>query len=1585
MPGNESGDRLHNFFLQDNSSPVQQHQQIADGAWSVVNNNLWVGSPPQFGVSSANTKNYNLQHSDTDRGQSSHALHGPHGLNFTQTRSNFAGHPSQNQQLNSNAHTFGSRVNQTRQDEGNISSVNTVPDQHNFVSRGLSMYESHQGFVHQHQPLVRSGTSESPVSFDLFGNQQQMYNPQSSMLHLHRQQSGFGDMNPLQQQIILRKMQELQMQQQVRQMDNRQLNALNSVSSFPKQSSGSYPSALGNSSPNSDSGNNLWAAGIGSMNWQQHASPVLQGSSNGLVFSSNDGQAQRLMDFVPQQSDQSLYGVPVSGSRANVTQFQQMAAEKPLAQQMVTLTNSVPGNQYTSFSEHAGMLDQSLVSIKRFPGESSYERPDLTIQQDNTVQRISSSQEIHQEESNSQSKVAISQNEVSLDPTEERILFGSDDNIFAEFAKNPDFSGDGGGPFDTFQSGSWSALMQSAVAETSDSEIGKQDELCGMRSLNTSIHPTYQQSAYSGRQDMSFNSDMPPSQNISAPSPDNNRKNTDYQNVLGGQKLGNKLGFEHGQQLQSSSSQRETRNLSNALETESNMKNIPGPWASTQSGMSRAYGIPNGWNTSGSVVPAACELDNHQRENLSNCSQGYEQKKELEGGVRGMLLWNSSSMPHSSVDTGHAKSVGSPNLSNTRFYDEASQGNYWRNVNPLVKSYGGENMEGSHHHINRDNQNVDSSFNSMNKAEFNSSQQETPKRKGNSKDGHTANFSGNSSAGCMKETGLSDVSDSHSLPSRNQKLVDQIGGWKTSSPPKFQFHPMGNLEEEVGPQYGMKQSFSGKVNTTQIPESSGEMKKGHLADPNDAKDISNTVGNFLDHIDNVKDTYSSQNMLELLEKVDQSRDHGPMMHTSPSHNISSEKHESDNSGSAVSHLQRSQSSNSQGFGLQLGPPSHRTTVSNQQFLSQRNLQTVASLHQIQAAPEIVEKGQLQLPASPSGHSLPSADERIPGEFKRNRSGLAEQAINNAFMHKLQGNLSSASNTYSSQFQHLQHMARTSGKVSTNQYDGRNVQHDNSDALAVESHQIGTANQHSMGWVPPSAAKEPISVPLPVSLSGNARQGPSLTMPPNIWNNVSGLPNMFSAQTQKTAPNVRQSYQANVLESSSSAPCREAEQDAVTDCNSPSVSGASSMNRDSPAQKDSTKNLNYEKDGYQGTEPVSFNPTDGSSARTAITQKNIEAFGRSLVSNSLSHQQFSLLNQMQAMKTAEPDTNGRALKKMKGLEGIVEGPKLTPNAASRNAGLQSLASSGYSGVLNFSGLADNAERETSAQSGNVSSQNIIAPGQEDFRTNLHGNNTTSPRVDQPHISPQMPPSWFNHYGTFRNGQMLAINDNFQGKIPKTAEQPSTLGKSSTGLHTLNSMEQVPAAVDPGQHLNIPQSSTNLTASMEPQSIQLSVSRLKKRKRQTFFYISWHKEVSHKLRTAKTIRMAEEVWAKAVNRKPEKIEDEVDLSENGPTTLKAKRRLNLTTHLMQQLLCPPIPIILSSDAELAHEGVVYSVSRLALGEACGLIPHLSSNSGTSHDGEKLSSDKKSEKVNDRHLPMVMKDFRGRALNLETEFFR
>ena len=48
--------------------------------------------------------------------------------------------------------------------------------------------------------------------------------------------------------------------------------------------------------------------------------------------------------------------------------------------------------------------------------------------------------------------------------------------------------------------------------------------------------------------------------------------------------------------------------------------------------------------------------------------------------------------------------------------------------------------------------------------------------------------------------------------------------------------------------------------------------------------------------------------------------------------------------------------------------------------------------------------------------------------------------------------------------------------------------------------------------------------------------------------------------------------------------------------------------------------------------------------------------------------------------------------------------------------------------------------------------------------------------------------------------------------------------------------------------------------------------------------------------------------------------------------AKRRLISTTKLMQLIIRPPPPVVLSVDATMSYEIVTYSITKLALADAC-----------------------------------------------------
>ncbi|KAL0318777.1 UNVERIFIED_CONTAM: hypothetical protein Sangu_2033900 [Sesamum angustifolium] len=333
-----------------------------------------------------------------------------------------------------------------------------------------------------------------------------------------------------------------------------------------------------------------------------------------------------------------------------------------------------------------------------------------------------------------------------------------------------------------------------------------------------------------------------------------------------------------------------------------------------------------------------------------------------------------------------------------------------------------------------------------------------------------------------------------------------------------------------------------------------------------------------------------------------------------------------------------------------------------------------------------------------------------------------------------------------------------------------------------------------------------------------------------------------------------------------------------------------------------------------------------------------------------------------------------------------------NAVGDSLGSSTGAPSEDSGMLNFTSPAEMFHRNTSQQ-GNVASQDMLGLSRDVSQSNSCGEYLTSARADHPQVSPQMAPSWFNQYGTFRNGQMLQIYDARKVTSLRPGEH---VGKSSTGLDTLNSEEKGTAAPIDTYQLGNQSSIPSLVANghfSSPQSSRLNVTgqhleilRPKKRKSATSELHPWHRIISEGSQDLWTLSMPEADWNKATNRLAEKVEDEAELIEDGPPMLRSKRRLTLTTHLMQQLLPPSPAAILSVDATTSYEIVAYAVSRIALGDSCSTVSR-SSNSDQPGDSMDvlLAKSKLSERNGRRCYAKASEELMGRARKLENDFLR
>ncbi|MCD7464623.1 hypothetical protein HAX54_053133 [Datura stramonium] len=1733
MPGNEVRERVHNFFAQDSLSQGQHHSPVVDGNSPALSNVLGVGSQRQTGGLSSDA--YNLQNCDTTRGRSSYPFNVQRGLDSAQSApwAEFA----KSQQPNSNGIMYGNQYYQTRQDESSFLPVNTGSNQCNLASGGSSFHELQRGAGLEQQPrgLVRSEPSGSPVTFDLFGGQQMSCQQSNSLQSLQRQQSGLNEMQQLQQQVMFMKMQELQRQQQLQQLDAGPQNLLNQVSPVPKVASSNHSPTSINGTNNSGAVNFELATELGNTNWLQRGSPVLQGSANGFN-PTNYGQAQHLMGLIPQHIDQSLYGIPVANSRGSLSQLPQVGTQKPAVQPMPTFSSSFPVNECAELSDQVSGQDGTSIHGQSLQGQSFFGHTvsqalsnainTENLQQANNVQKSLALQDfcggldVTIPAETSQEKVAAQssslQNEVGLDPSEERFLFGSDSNIWGAFSRSLNRNEEGGNLFDSaglltgspsIQGGTWSALMQSAVAETSSSDVGPQEECSGLNFHSAEISSGNQNPMYnSGRHKASSAEDklpLAPSLNSFSGRPsDSTNMNNSCHNIQG-----HRFPHEQGQNLQENS-QRPVQssdggskwsdfgplqtsvaeasqifsNTSHPLDTEMVSRRGSCTLTPELGGARQPWMKSASWGVLGSAVPSGDAAFSIFSENSSKPLRDNNQKKFFQDEVfHGCVALKSSPRHNSAVDMEHvgssmaspqgnsevfsSYSATAPNSSTMKGGEETcqtlqnnNQSNYWKKAD-LVKSNVSEGLGFLQRHVMKDNRVLHTSPYAGDK-KLKMHEMENSDKKDNSNDSYHSNLHPHSSAGGVRESALSDASDSRCLLMGKQKLSDQ-GGRKNSWPPKFQYHPLGNLGEDADPPCSMKQSTHsqsiGQHNPQhgqskvfgQVPHRPAELEEGQLSDvlmddkgssevhrqsrfPGGVSDIPGLFNRSLDLHSPNKVAESSPNMLQLIQKVDQSRECGSVAESGHSENEASSKMpEAKDSDENVGHHLRSQSAASQGFGLQLGPPSRRAPVRNHSLISQSSIQAVSSSHSSHAAVDTGEKNEGPMRPPHQAQSLFSPSDLSQEGFKNIRFGIPGSTDNVTSIYAMPRNLSPAFDSpsgfpYMGGQLKIPNVVGTTAQVSTNQ--SMSVSFDKHASCHTEKGDScrGSANGQSVEASLPDEAdntqdrpilpagksqssnpngtvesnftnqvssQEPVSVSQ-ASLSGIGQQGMPSKMLSSLGATFPPPQQPFGSQHGKDPSHISQSHQLNIVESSLSAPERQSDQ-YLNRGNFASQIGTSSANslvssegeeqqaKESPPQQIPVRNVDLiqKMDDSQGREPSVKYISGGSPANSASMQRDIEAFGRSLKPN-LSNQNYSLLNQMQAIKLVEIDPSNRAFKRIKVADSSTDAPQVL---------------SGDTEMLGFSGPEDLQRSISSQQGRNMILQDVLAPHQDDSRSSTRSNNTNSFTLEQTQNGPQLEPSWFNQCRTLKNGQMLHMYDARRAAAMKTMEQPFTIGKSSSSLHALNTMLQViPATSDRSTIGDIGSNSVPSSAAIEhfpspalPVNVDHQHLMLKpmKRKRATSESTPWHKKVSVDSRSSQTISLAEREWARAANRLTEKVKEGVDFNEEGAPGFKAKSRVIFTTQLMQQLLPPPPAAILSAEANSEYESVAYSISRLALGDACSVVCCSNGDLNMPGDDKELLPEKciTSQRINKHYFAKAVEELLGRARRLESDFLR
>ncbi|CAA7404192.1 unnamed protein product [Spirodela intermedia] len=394
------------------------------------------------------------------------------------------------------------------------------------------------------------------------------------------------------------------------------------------------------------------------------------------------------------------------------------------------------------------------------------------------------------------------------------------------------------------------------------------------------------------------------------------------------------------------------------------------------------------------------------------------------------------------------------------------------------------------------------------------------------------------------------------------------------------------------------------------------------------------------------------------------------------------------------------------------------------------------------------------------------------------------------------------------------------------------------------------------------------------------------------------------------------------------------------------------------------------------------------------------------------QNYALLEQLQAMRAVEADSSEHYGKRLERADASVDAQQMAKKLSQnfiynynktsqipldnelRATGQQSSLTSDEK-MLCFPTEANGNRHLVSSSElalSEVYSQDTANAGIDGFQRTFM---STLVGVKQPRqIDPRMAPSWFEKYGKLKNSQILSMYNGLYGQ--HKTEIPSArqylLSNASEVVNPTTTQQKD----DSCQVGNAWQSCSTTAANelsffpnyMPSNDIDHNlVPRLKKRKTSPSDLLPWSKAITEGSKKLCSISMAELDWAQASNRLIEKVNDEAPVNEDGMSLPPARRRLILTTQLMQQLL-PSVPSrILAANATSEYETVTYLVTKLTLREACMGVSHLGSIFHVPYDDINTLSENLNNtgSVGVHFFQEIAEKFLGRASKLERELQR
>lgn len=452
------------------------------------------------------------------------------------------------------------------------------------------------------------------------------------------------------------------------------------------------------------------------------------------------------------------------------------------------------------------------------------------------------------------------------------------------------------------------------------------------------------------------------------------------------------------------------------------------------------------------------------------------------------------------------------------------------------------------------------------------------------------------------------------------------------------------------------------------------------------------------------------------------------------------------------------------------------------------------------------------------------------------------------------------------------------------------------------------------YMRPSCQQSPVSQ-LPVT-SGMSHGGFS-SMLQNVWTNITSQQHLPGGPSSKP-PHLFQSICSSTsnLEPASWTPRKADDQGVSKGGNGPSEFGTCSTRSEQLTQgdeqpcKDSSlrqmphKRINlagetagsfqehetlvhpHQRDlgrGMPGQEHTLISQTALVPRRNSNNSNNeIEPFGRSLKSSGNPHHHYSLLNQMQAMRGVDHDPSRRSAKKLKGAEFGADAQEAVAKTGQRFAMVRDPVENEHSAAAQHMHYPPSDSKMLCFSSEGREDRNAIVSsnlrvgdeatlkdmvmfgrnGPQNYSGPLTGTSTTSLKGNEhSRINPQMAPSWFERFGTYRNGQILPMPDVVDGsqRDAKMAAQQFLFGKVSEGSHTNIMMEKANAgnanqtgSIWQGPVDSVPAGEHFSSHPSLPLEKNLAVVRASKCKTATLGPVPWHKEVTQCSQRLRRIR-------------------------------------------------------------------------------------------------------------------------------------